>query len=944
MFIFFVILTCVIEPVFGFYPRQPPHWRTKTHVDITNTGVLQAIAEYIINHNLTYSPSLSMAVDDFFGPDISGKANMHQTISTVKKSIADTQEEKRHVAYVHCHADQIKLAHNHVIACREGLLLRKDDLEELRKQLGVCLYTIQSFYSNTNWVEMKGRTPYLSFGIKGEQLMEVATEDEDTCKDMADISTNCKNNLLVTDRLTSGYHHGRGNIKPPRPLGSKTGKCSHGGPDDESRKLIAKCGINKETTIEKLSPHYHLHDDAYLAAAAATKYFLIGEGTGIVHLLGEKTFTSLFNIKQRQQVSLSFAVDYSGSMSGEIKAVKEEIIQLVTSTIGSENEPSDYVLSLFNDPANLNKAFIYTDGLEMINKISSVVVDGGGDCPELAAAGILKAIELSRKGSTVMVFTDADAKDEDRQGEVTAAALAKNIKITTVLTGNCSKTGRKRRDIPDRVVRETLFFDGVAKDTGGTLYKTDKDNIGAILYEVVQTVFPTSEVIIESYNWPVSVSLDRPVMVDGSIQVLKISIKGASGTTDVDLFYPNGTKEQFTSPAASRLYTSNNEIIMSLQKPSQGIYSLHKNTDRDWTVNITAQSSIKVGAEMLEITSSGALISMKGSPIVGNNYTYVFTVYNLGNGTCNTISLVNTQGHTTDTFIPHQTSDIDVECTVAFTVTNSVFQVRLNGTDEFGHPLYRTTSKIYKPTSVELRVTASSDDVPVGIEREIPYEVVNSGSDVDMYDVHISDDHSFVKAPLTHYLRLSPGETANGTFNLVPNELVGMFKYRVTLTMNTSSEIIQSIAKTLVVTNIERPTCHVLSTSGTCDPPSLNTANCSKYQWYSELKVDFSETQLDDISSTGGYNVQLIYDNITGVLNGPITVNISGDCCTPSTTVSVVDTGGYISQCHFELSDGKPVEPVNVVKDEHNTASTPFFIVNIAIATIVNIIRNIGLM
>ena len=52
--------------------------------------------------------------------------------------------------------------------------------------------------------------------------------------------------------------------------------------------------------------------------------------------------------------------------------------------------------------------------------------------------------------------------------------------------------------------------------------------------------FPTSEVIIESYNWPASVSLDRPVTVDGSIQVLKISIKGASGTTDVDLFYPNG--------------------------------------------------------------------------------------------------------------------------------------------------------------------------------------------------------------------------------------------------------------------------------------------------------------------------------------------------------------------------------------------------------------------
>ena len=62
-------------------------------------------------------------------------------------------------------------------------------------------------------------------------------------------------------------------------------------------------------------------------------------------------------------------------------------------------------------------------------------------------------------------------------------------------------------------------------------------------------------------------------------------------------------------------------FLNGLQKPSQGIYNLHKNTDRDWIVNITAQSSIKVGAEMLEITSSGALISMKGSPIVGKLFS-----------------------------------------------------------------------------------------------------------------------------------------------------------------------------------------------------------------------------------------------------------------------------------------------------------------------------------
>jgi hypothetical protein len=51
-----------------------------------------------------------------------------------------------------------------------------------------------------------------------------------------------------------------------------------GGIDDESRKLIGKCGINKETSLEDLSPHFHLHNYAYYAAVAATKNFLIAEG------------------------------------------------------------------------------------------------------------------------------------------------------------------------------------------------------------------------------------------------------------------------------------------------------------------------------------------------------------------------------------------------------------------------------------------------------------------------------------------------------------------------------------------------------------------------------------------------------------------------------------------------------------------------------------------
>ena len=57
------------------------------------------------------------------------------------------------------------------------------------------------------------------------------------------------------------------------------------------------------------------------------------------------------------------------------------------------------------------------------------------------------AIGLSRRESTVFVFTDADAKDEAREDELVTAAKDKDIKVTSLLTGHCfSDWGRRRRE------------------------------------------------------------------------------------------------------------------------------------------------------------------------------------------------------------------------------------------------------------------------------------------------------------------------------------------------------------------------------------------------------------------------------------------------------------------------------------------------------------------
>ena len=48
------------------------------------------------------------------------------------------------------------------------------------------------------------------------------------------------------------------------------------------------------------------------------------------------------------------------------------------------------------------------------------------------------------------MFSDADAKDADREDEVKAAALDKNIEVTFLLTGTCKR--RRRRETQGMII------------------------------------------------------------------------------------------------------------------------------------------------------------------------------------------------------------------------------------------------------------------------------------------------------------------------------------------------------------------------------------------------------------------------------------------------------------------------------------------------------------
>ncbi|XP_063437370.1 uncharacterized protein LOC134718650 [Mytilus trossulus] len=938
--VYILILTFSIcfEISDSFFARtvRDGNGRTRTHLDITAAGIFRAIDKYIKSNK---GPEFG-SIEDFFKNDPNGKDTMTKRVFALRKAVVNTQENRKDTAYIHCHADQIDLAHNFVKSCKQKLNARKNDANEFITQLGECLYTIQSFYSNTNWVEMYGEKVYKDFGINA--LMDVAALEEDTCKDNANYNSECKNNIIVNGKLTSGYHHGRGNTKPAKAIGSPTGKCSHGGPDDDSRKLVARCGINKDSVTPEWSPHSHLHEQAYIAAVQATENFLVANGTGVLQTIGPKLFEAIFHVKRRKDMTLAMAIDYTSSMADDIDAVKTYVLKLLTNTVGSDNEPADYVLSLFHDPVTWNVAFTYTDGYAMINKVQTLETEHGNnrDCPEYASAGILAAIARMRDDSPLFVFTDADSKDADRIQEVIDAAKAKNIAVSSLITSQCTRKKRSTLGRPERSVSSLSFFQQIAQATGGNVHETDKENIGNVLETVIGEMFPSSEIIIDSFDWPVTETIEKNITIDSTITVLKISVTGPSAETDVDIYYANGTLETYTSGKSTRIYTSSGEAILSIQQPPGGIMNLRKNVNNDWTVNITAQSSIKVDGELLEQSDTGEMVSLKGSPISGNNYTVELSMYNLGSsGTCHKIELTGNAGNVISS---HETSqmgrDVDTLCAATFKMPNAKFQVKLYGKDDSGISFTRKLSEFHKPTSVALAIKASTDDVVLGKERLIGYEVINRGTVTETYQVSISDDHSFVHGATSEDYTLLPGDSANGTFAVNPTTPSVIFSYTISVLSGSSGKIQQSITKKLVVTDVERPDCTVVHTDGVCGISSLNTANCSLYPWTALAEVTFSGTLLESISSTVGISVKLSHVNITGLSTGPITVNISGDCCTPSLSINVIDVDGFISQCDLSFGDGQSVQSVEVVSEPSESSETDVSAIIIIITVCVTVV------
>lgn len=155
---------------------------------------------------------------------------------------------------------------------------------------------------------------------------------------------------------------------------------------------------------------------------------------------------------------------------------------------------------LIFSPTEVGPVTVTNDPYQVINAVKNLTANGGGDCPELGMTGLYQALLHCLPESVIYYFSDADMKDFQRKNEVMSLAKDKKVKISFILTGQCS---RRRRDLSASRIQDVAvvpkeihrvrrnaqgqaLYQALATETGGQVLKTSKAQVA----DVVKVIDP----------------------------------------------------------------------------------------------------------------------------------------------------------------------------------------------------------------------------------------------------------------------------------------------------------------------------------------------------------------------------------------------------------------------------------------------------------------------
>ncbi|KAM8740973.1 von Willebrand factor A domain-containing protein 7-like [Acanthopagrus schlegelii] len=870
------------------------------HEDITQRAILNTTLQACRALALADGKDFTFPSQPFTAKSVAAACRAPKASKRFRQAIEFIQRrnrlvDARHVSDPEYHFDNEKFAEGRRIITG-GLAIVKASNKEMnfeaaRERLGEITHPLQDFYSHSNWVELGNTLPNTNLIKSGTSIGNIAALGRATCRscDGDDCTNNILEDIKQENILTSGYF---GSSKP-------AGKCSHGGSFDKSKKIEPTGGINKD---KMSSEHGHLHTAAANMAAAATSELL----EDIRGAAGDRTFLQMMGISGK---ALCFAIDTTGSMSDDIAAVRTVTSSIINSKVGTEDEPSLYILVPFNDP-DFGPLMRTTDPDKFKNAINSLSATGGGDLPEMSLSGLQLALTGAPPNSEIFLFTDAAAKDSRLLSTVNALIERTKTVVNFMITGG--GLFRRRRQIGNdqqqqqsRLSTSDLqLYRDLAQTSGGQSIEVTKSELPEAVSIITESSSSSLVTLLQAARTPGKAE-NFIFTVDESVKNLTLYITGTSVT--FTLISPSGVSQQSTNTTGS-LITASQTVgnFKTLKLKSEvGLWEMKMVSTNPYTLKVVGESSIDFLFDFLEASEGlfGGFDVIDHRPRAGSNGTLLLTVTGSTSATVTEVVLVESSG--SGNVNGNVTAVGGGDFLVQFSrVPSEEFVVlmrgqNINSSSRSSGTFQRQSTSSIKASTVTVTVDDTNRVFAPGETFSLPFSVKTSGAGGN-FTIRATNDRGFTST-FPSSLVLDTGGSANGAVNLTA-PVTTTSGTDVTLTIEAESPggadtnyLVLRLAVLKTVTDFTEPMCELLSLQSNC------TENCSLSTWTVSVQVTdgANGTGIDRVSlrqGNGTMNTSLAAGNENITL-----VSYTASCCSPDVELLVVDGVGNVGTCSYSV-------------------------------------------
>ncbi|HYO71035.1 MAG TPA: hypothetical protein VEU33_33645 [Archangium sp.] len=683
---------------------------------------------------------------EFFGTSHQTRA-MRSAIAETAKANAEVDEDQTN-GFKHFDGESFAPGKQRLVTLFDGVLLslRAGDATGARRQLGQALHTIQDFYSHSNWLESGHVGALSSLWRSGEPLPASAGAETPTCKDCelvilsdGSLFLDCGRNLL-TPLLTSGYYGGENEVP------ATASKCRHGGPFDTGPGPSG--GINKDTLYQPLSPHFRLHTEAADSAVEASKQFLRDLQTQLTR----SELELLFGVGP----TLTLAIGPTGALGSLLPLLQSQLLQLIDSRMGTDQEPLRYVLVPFTD-SSTGPLTVTHDPVEFKRLLGTLVTAAGGGCSGPSMAAALQALGASGNGGDLFLFTQADSQDGHLAPQVSGLAWHQGTRIHAFLSGSCGG------------LAGTSTYRRLTSETGGQVFLLQPLEAAPITHLIDATVRANTVNLLSVADERGGTQAVFPVPVDSTVSRVTFSL---SGSPSLRLTRPDGSPVLGVEPGVQRLPLSTG-VLVTVLDPAPGVWTATISPPGEYSFHVLGESP--VGLDRFELVETAGrpghqgYFSLEGLPVLATPSTAVarlsgdissarFELRDPAGALLQSLALTPAPGG------PSQ------ELTGTVELPSRPFSVYVLGTLPGGEPWQRVVTRRFQSQTVRL-LAPQSQTLPPGGRISHPFHVENSGAP-GTFRFTARDDRGFVTQVSPESFTLGSGERRVLTVQLeVPEDV-----------------------------------------------------------------------------------------------------------------------------------------------------------------------------